>query len=254
MKVGICEWNAAAGGEAMFQRLQRVGLSGVQVSYEANGFLEKMQQYVEWGKQYGVTLTSVGANVFCEKPLFLPENEALLREVVADVARGATLTAGRLFHVPAFGASHLHSEADYRHMVTALQIACDVAAKWGVRAESENVLSVAENRQLIKDVARPNFGIYFDTQNSQMSEHHDAAAHATAFGADFFEVHVKDCAENGEPIHLGDGVSAAEETVTALMDGGFNGWFILENGYGGDTAEDAMKADIAWLRSVTCKN
>ncbi|MBO5797423.1 MAG: hypothetical protein J6R77_03635, partial [Clostridia bacterium] len=65
MRIGICEWSAMAGGEDLFRRLKDTGLLGVQVSYE-NGFVEKMERYVRWAEQYGVTLTSVGANVFCE--------------------------------------------------------------------------------------------------------------------------------------------------------------------------------------------
>lgn len=251
MRVGICEWRAMAGGEALFRRLRRTGLAGVQVSYEAAGFAAKMERYTRWAADYGVTLTSIGANVFCERAVFAPENAAWVRDVAADICRGAALTEGRLFHVPAFGASYIRSEQELHQTATALQVICDVAAAQGMTVATENALSLAGNEWLLTAVSRPNLKLYFDTQNPQTA-HGDAAAQAAAFTACIPEVHVKDCDEHGVSVPLGTGVTGFDDTLAALLRGGYDGWLLLENAY--DRAADpnaAMRADAEYVRVQT---
>ena len=231
MRIGICEWSAMAGGEELFRRLQRTGLLGVQVSYETAGFVEKMERYVKWAEQYGVTLTSVGANVFCDRPFFLPENAEWVKETVADVCRGAALTEAKLFHAPSFGASTVHTDEQRHQTAVALQLMCDVAAAYGVTVGTENALSLEENEQLLAAVNRPNLKMYFDTQNPETTSHPDAAAQATAFVSIIPEVHVKDCDETGRSVKLGTGVTGFETTLGNLIRGGYDGWLHLENGY-----------------------
>lgn len=253
MPVGICEWSAGASGEALFARMGRAGLRGVQVEYQPEGFLPKMARYRDWAEKHGVVLTSVGLNLFCAEPLIAPDNAARLRAVTREAAEGAAATANRLFHVPAFGASTLRGAQELAWMTAALQAACEEAAPFGVCVASENQLSLEENRRLLQAVNRPNFTIYFDSQNPQQTPHPDAAAQASALAGRLRETHVKDCDAAGRSCPLGQGVSGAEETMRALCCGGFDGWLLLENVYEGDGAEAAMAADRRWLETV-CRN
>jgi sugar phosphate isomerase/epimerase len=253
MQVGICEWCAMAGGEELFRRLQRTGLNGVQVSYEATDFVPKMEQYARLAADYGVTLTSVGANIFCERAVFAPENAAWVRDVTADICRGAALTEGRLFHVPAFGASYIRNEQELCQTVAALQSICDVAAAFDVTVAAENALPLAENERLLEAVNRPNLKLYFDTQNPQTA-HGDAAAQAAAFAARIPEVHVKDCNEHGVSVPLGTGVTGFDHTLATLLHGGYDGWLLLENAYNRAVDPDAaMRADADYARTACRK-
>ena len=251
MRIGICEWSAKTGGEDLFKRLQRVGLSGVQVSYETEGFSEKMERYLAWSAEYEITLTSVGANNFCGRALFDHSEDELVR-VITDISRSAAKTEGKLFHIPAFGASHIHNDEELQATAKALQIACDTAAEYGVTVGAENALSLAENEWLMKAVDRPNLKLYFDTQNPETSPHHDATEQAAAFVVIIPEVHVKDCDETGRSVPLGTGTTRFADTLKALVEGGYDGWLLLENGYGDDNPEDEMKDDAARLNALLC--
>ena len=257
MRIGICEWCAMAGGEDLFARLRRAGLSGVQVSYETGAFSEKMERYARWAESYGVTLTSVGANVFCERPFFLPENADWVRATVEDVCRGALLTEGKRFHAPSFGASTVRTAGEREQTAAALRLMCDTAAPFGVTVAAENALSLEENRWLLSVVDRPNFALYFDTQNPETAPGHDAAEQAAAFVARIPEVHIKDCAPDGRSVPLGQGHTRFRETLTALCRGGYDGWLLLENAY--DRTPDpeaAMRADADTARDLVavCRN
>lgn len=252
MQIGICEWCAGMGGEAMFQRLKRVGLCGVQVSYEPAAFADKMERYAAWAAEYGVSLVSVGANIFCERPLFRPEHAAELDAVVADIAAQAVHTENRLFHVPAFGAGEIHSAEELEQMTAGLRRVCDIAAEWKVTVASENALSLAENQRLLAEVDRPNFCIYYDGQNTELAQG-DAMEQAAAFAAASAEAHIKDCNATGRSVPLGQGVTRAADTLAALQRGGFDGWFLLENAFEG-VAEDEMRADMAWLQKEWTAN
>lgn len=252
MRYGICEWSALAEGEALFARLKQVGLAGVQVSYRPGDFVGRMERYAALAERFGITLTSVGANIFCERPIFDFGGEEILRQRVEEICRGALLTEGKLFHVPAFGASTVRTEEQFLATAGALRTVCDIAASFGVVPAAENPFSLEENRRLFRLVDRENLRMYFDTQNPQTTPHPDAPAQAAAFASLIPEVHVKDCDAAGRSVAPGSGTTRCADTLSALIGGGYNGWLLLENDYSrAPDPEASMAADLAVLKGLT---
>ena len=175
-----------------------------------------------------------------------------LEAITEEICRGALLTEGKLFHVPAFGASTVKTEEQFRGTARGLRQVCDVAARFGVTPAAENPLSLEENRELFRQVGRQNLRMYFDTQNPQTTPHPDAPLQAAAFASLIPEVHVKDCDGAGRSAAPGRGVTRCADTLAALFRGGYRGWLLLENDYSRlPDPEEGMGADLAALKALT---
>lgn len=270
MKIGVCEWVLPLHGPVLFGKLARLGIGGIQLDDggpHKQGFPLRDRSvqslYREYSKKYGIALISMGGNELGRSGGFIHAPESLQGLECREIFQNGILACREMeipiYLVPTFFEGFIKTRRHYSNLAENLKWACDYARSHGVRLGLESLLSPEEWEELWLSVGSDWLEIYYDIQNPATYRGIRVAdeLRRTDFGK-ICQIHVKDgkqCVQGS--CQLGDGETGAKESLAVIREKGYQGWLVLENGYGrpyfesGHTRwEEQMKQDIGMIKAL----
>ena len=240
-RFGLCEWCSPVMGPAVCRLAAEAGLDGVELNI---GDIQRslplsdarvQRYYLDASQKYGIAYTAMAVNTLDDYTMLHPDDvqeSEMTRLILAKSVEAAAAMDIPIVQVPSFFNNAIRTPEDLQASAQFLRYACELAEKHGIIIGSENTVSAEENLELIERVNRPNFRIYFDTENPVFFGHYDSAAMICALGSHICEVHVKDGNDQQHSsLPIGQGHGRFFECVQALKDVGYSGWIIAENNY-----------------------
>ncbi len=237
----IADWCAPVAGPAICRMAAEVGLDGVELNL--GDFAHNLPltdphvraYYLDAQQKYGVGFASIAVNTLDQSYVMPPENERRAEER-RFILRAAVETAAAMripiVQVPNFWDNAIKNHAELELAAGFFREACEAAEERGIIVSSENPMTVEENLELMALVDRPNFRLYFDTENPVYFSGADSAAMLRAFGDRVCQIHVKDgTSEQMSCRLLGQGNAHFHDCVAVIREIGYSGWIVLENNY-----------------------
>jgi len=244
-----------------------LGIQGIQLDIGTNerGFLLSytvvQEAYLEMSKKFDVQITSLAVreldNYGLTRENGTKEKEIAIESVMTAIDIADAMGINNVM-VPSFEDGDIKTKKDFNRVAECLQQACDKALNKNITISTENLLSIEENKELFSVVDRPNFTLYFDTQNYYLRKKYNAAEMVEELFPLICEVHAKD-GKGGflSGALLGEGDSNFFETLETLKENDYDGWILLENYYDQEpmslTGKDPiylLKKDIAILKNA----
>jgi len=239
--IGACDWALPGNGLYATAIAASAGLETIslKIGLHENDYpltQPQMQKiYLEEQQKYGISYCAVALNDFDNIPMHARKG-SLFYETVWDLLARSVKTAKALqvpmIQVPAFLASEIKTGEDMEMSAKALQYLCDLAGEADIRVASENVLDAAHFKELYERVNRPNFYLYFDSQNYELNcgyKESEILDELYPYMCD--QLHVKDGDEVMSGGLLGTGTSEFYDTISALDAHDYSGMILLENYY-----------------------
>jgi len=269
IKIGATDWGLPGAGLYSVKIAAASGLDALalKIGSAENDypiFSATMQDfYLEDQQRYGVEFCALALNDFDFIAMHAPK-DAPEYENVERILSGAAKTVIRMgipmLQVPAFNQSEIKNEEEMRRSAECFRFLCDAVGDKGIRVASENLLSPESFKALHEMVDRPNFGLYFDSQNYHLNKGwNEAEILEKSWPLMVDQLHVKDGNGALSGSLLGEGDTGFDETMKLLASKGFKGTIILENYYdqlplrlAGDPYELLAK-DLETLRSTIGK-
>lgn len=261
-RYGIAAWcvDSASVGEDVFAAAARQGLASVHFPVDTEDAVARLAQPV-WRaaverrcRETGVCISSLALNIAERTPLCGSSADVNSRRRFHHVVLAALEFASEvkvpLVYVPSFGLAEITSNDDLRETADLLGRATESACSFGIEMASENSLGPAGTERLIEYVGQENFRILFDIYNPRRWGHCPTEIIEAGFTAFATQIHIKDGRLPGygnAPLGAGDGEIV--EIVQNLLRRGFDGIFVLENGYGNVSGLD-VKSDLETLRLI----
>ena len=240
-QLGIAEWCVPVAGPACLRMAAEAGLDGVELvfgNYERNLPLTDARvrrYYLEAQQKYGMAFAGLAVNALDESFAMPPENERRAEErrfVLAAAVDTAYALGISILQVPNFWGNAIKNHDELVMTAGFLREACERAEKHGIIVSTENPLSVSENLELIDLVERPNFRLYFDTENPVYFTKTPTPDMLRIFADRICQIHVKDGTdEQMSCVPLGTGHAYFDECAEAIREIGYEGWIVLENDY-----------------------
>ena len=237
----IAEWCSPVAGPAVCRVASEVGLDGVELcldNYAHNLPLTDprvRRYYLDAQQKFGVGFCALAVNALDQSFVMPPENPRRAEErrfvlrAAVDVAAAMNIP---ILQVPNFWDNAIKNEAELRLAADFFREACEAAEKHGITVSSENPMSVADNLKLCALVDRPNFRLYFDTENPVYFAHTPTPDMLRALGDRVCQIHVKDGTdEQMSCVPLGEGHACFHECAQVIREIGYRGWIVLENNY-----------------------
>lgn len=259
---GIAAWcvDSASVGQDVFDAAAREGLASVHFAVDTAGAVARLA-HPAWRAaverrcgETGVRISCLALNIAERTPLCGPSADVKSRQRFHDVVLAALEFAAEvnvpLIYVPSFGLAEITSNDDLSETADLLGRAAESARSFGIEVASENSLGPAGIERLIEYVGQENFRILFDIYNPRRWGHCPKEIIEAGFSAFATQIHIKDGRLPGygnAPLGAGDGEVA--EIVQNLLRRGFDGMFVLENGYGNVSGLD-VKSDLKTLRLI----
>ncbi len=239
--IGACDWALPGNGLYATAIAASAGLEALslKIGLHENDYpltRPQMQKiYLEEQQKYGISYCAVALNDFDNIPMHAREGSPYY-DTVWDLLDRSVQTAKALgvpmIQVPAFLASEIKTEEDMELSAKALQHLCDLAGEDNIQVASENVLDAAQFKELYERVDRPNFYLYFDSQNYELNcGYNEADILDGLYPYMCDQLHVKDGNEVMSGGLLGTGTSGFYETMAALEVHDYSGIILLENYY-----------------------
>ena len=206
---------------------------------------ENQRIYLESAQRYGVELCSLAVNLAGKYTLLHPDSQEegrVVRDVLRRSVRAAANMGIPIIQMSSFFANAIRTEEDMRATAVYLREMCEMAEPHGIIIGGENTLDTQGNLELMALVNRPNYKVYFDTQNATYFDFGKPDEMLRKLGADSIcQIHVKDGTQDAlGSERLGQGNGRFAESMRAIQDIGYSGWIVLENEYDDlqDLAED----------------
>ena len=244
MKLAICEWVTPIKGPAIFPRLKSLGIDGIQLDdWDAASQNHPMTQpyvqklYLDAAAEANLSLIGLAGNALGrDGGMIYPMDTEQGQRCWSDLTHGldaCTQMGLPLYLAPAFFAGFPRTQADRRRIAQRLKEACRYALDMPVQVTLESIFPADELLRLFEQIALPNFGIYYDTQNPVTYAGIDVAADIHAIGPGrIAQIHVKDGVNSIQgSVHLGRGETNFFGAARAIRDIGYDGWIVLENYY-----------------------
>lgn len=240
-KLGICQWAIPIKGPDACLTVSGLGLQGVQLeigSYKSLYDLsdERIQKsYIKAGKATKITFPSIAVRETDNFNMMGSENSTEYRianEAIIKAIEAANIMKIPTVMIPSFEESNIITKSDFNQAVHVFKNACDYAASKGVLIATENVLSIEDVLKLFSSVNRPNFKLYFDTQNHYLHKEYDTPYLLEHLMPYICEIHVKD--GKGKDLSgalLGEGDTNFFGSMEVLKNNNYSGWLLLENYY-----------------------
>jgi 2-epi-5-epi-valiolone 7-phosphate 2-epimerase len=266
-KIGICQWCIPLDGPFACKVISALGFDGIILDggYSLSGFhiSQKIVQdaYRECGKKYSVVFPNITVRELDFSSIFAPKNSkesAWAFNAIKISINAANAMGIPLVLIPNFERSLIRSKNDLNSMVKVFKDTCDYALDKKITIASENVLSIDENLELIKNIKRSNFKLYLDTQNPYLHKGYKVEEMIERLFPYIIEVHVKD--GKGRDLSgalLGHGDSGFYKSINALKKLGYSGWINLENYYDKEPLRlqnenyfELIKQDIGILKAA----
>ncbi len=242
VKLGCCNICLPGGGTFAAELIRMAGLDGMSLDlgYQSEGFPLMSQtlidMYRDAAARNGIAISNIGCSCYDFIPLApekgTEEYDLSIRCLKAAIHAADQLDA-RVVMVPMFGVSRIQTQADFDRTVAIMREACDLAAEKGVTMAAENVLPPQRQIEMVRQVDRPNFGLFYDSQNFFYNEGMDQLAVLKELYPYLVPVlHVKDGTETTLSASiLGEGTSGFHAVMDYLKEKNFQGWIINENYY-----------------------
>ncbi|QTF09005.1 TIM barrel protein [Brenneria izadpanahii] len=241
IKIGACDWGLPGAGLYATQIAASVGLDALSLKiglYENDYPIthrEMQAIYLSEQQKYGIEYCAVALNDFDNIPMHARPGTKEY-EIVWDLLRRAVPTAKALnvpiIQVPGFAASEVITEEDFEHSARAFQYLCDAAGEYGISVAGENLMTPAEFGKMSGLVDRPNFHLYFDSQNYHLFRNYSQLEIlAGVYPYMCNQIHVKDGLGAMSGGLLGTGDSDFFATISWLNEHDFTGYILLENYY-----------------------
>lgn len=261
-RFGICEWCLPAVGPSVCRLAVDAGLEGVALDL---GSLQSgmrltdpriRRYYMEQAQHAGVGFCALALNVFGKYTLLHPEDAAeaeVVRYILDESVAAAAEMGIPVIQVPSFFGNAMNTEADIRASATYFRYACERAEPLSIVIGSENTLDAGGCERLLEMVDRPNFAIYFDTENPAFFGAGDSPEMIRRLAGDICQIHVKDGTdERLAHTPLGQGHGRFHDCAAAIRETGYSGWIILENEYTDFRRDNdaLLAADIAEMRAA----
>jgi L-ribulose-5-phosphate 3-epimerase len=259
---GIAAWcvDSASAGQDVFDAVALQGLASVHFAVDTADAVARLAQPA-WRaavqrrcRETGVRISCLALNIAERTPLCGSSADANSRRWFHDVVLAALEFAAEakvpIVYVPSFGLAEITSNDDLREMADLLARAAESARSLGIEVASENSLGAESTERLIEYVDQENFRILFDIYNPRRWGHCPTEIIKSSFAAFATQIHIKDGRLPGygnAPLGAGDGEIV--EIVQNLLRRGFDGIFVLENGYGKVSGLD-VKSDLETLRLI----
>lgn len=237
----VAEWCMPVAGPAICRMASEAGLDGVELNlglFEHNLPLTDphvRRYYLDAQQKYGVGFAAIAVNALDASFVMPPEN-ARREEERRFIMKAAVDTAAALkipiVQVPNFWDNAIKNEAELEMAAGWFREACEAAERYGVIVSSENPMSVEDNLKLYDAVNRPNFRLYFDTENPVYFSRARTPDMLRAFGSRVCQIHVKDGTDGQMSCKpLGQGHAYFNECAQVIREIGYEGWIVLENNY-----------------------
>ena len=156
--------------------------------------------------------------------------------------------------IPVFETTLAPGSEEEENLVAALSQVCPSAQEKGLRLGLEAGWIAERQLALLKRVAHPSLGIYYDLGNAT-ADGYDIAADIRTLGPALVGVHIKDRPRGGGSVLLGEGETKFGEAFAALAETGFAGTCVLETPRGDDPAATAWRhlkfVREAWRAAAT---
>lgn len=256
-KIGMTQWSLPCKLADSVKMTAELGLAAVQIDLgpASRGYTltddALRASLMEDSAKTGVEIASVVLNDLCSNGFVHPEGDPKRDIAYRTLKTGVEITAKmnvKTICMPSFFDNEIRSEAEYKNTVAALQYICDLAAEHGIEIYTENVMEPDALKKLFRDVDRENLRLLFDSQNYHFMAgvdcvpvYESAKPWITRF------LHVKDGTTALGHIPLGEGNSDFMRTLRALVKGGFDGVYVLENKY---DDLDAARKEIENLKKM----
>ena len=216
VKLGICNFCFPGTGLFAPQLVKEVGLDGMSVEYGAYEKGYPLSQkiirdlYLDAQQKYGIEYANVG----CSDGDFLPFHMRpsdprfeKVRKAHLDAVDAAAYMKIPVVFFSNFNASLVQTEEDMEFTAKRYQELCDYAGEKEIQIGCECPLSVEKQLELVERVGKPNFKLFYDSDNY-------------SFFTSFQQVDV-----------LGTGVSNFQGSIDYLKAHQYSGWLIIENLY-----------------------
>lgn len=270
MKIGICEWVLPLHGPVLFGKLAELGIRGIQLDDggpHRQGFPLRNRSvqslYREYSERYGVALISMGGNELGRSGGLIQEPDSPRGEMCRQIFQNGIQACREMeipvYLVPTFFGGFIKTRRHYWNLAENLKWACSYAEAYGIRLGLESLLSPKEWEELRLQVGSDWLEIYYDIQNpaTYRGIHVAEELMRVDFGR-VCQIHVKDgnrCVQGG--CQLGDGEAGVWESLSVIRKRGYQGWLVLENGYGrpyfesGHTGwEEQIRSDIGTIKAI----
>lgn len=241
IKIGACDWGLPGSGLYATRIAAAAGLEALslKIGLSENDYPithpEMQQIYLDEQQKYAIEYCAIALNDFDNIPMHARKGTKAY-ETVWDLLHRAVKTAKALgvqiIQVPGFGASEVKTEEDLAHSVRAFQFLCDAAGEYGISVAGENLMTPAEFNRMADFVDRPNFYLYFDSQNYHLFRgYSEIEILEGLYPRMCNQLHVKDGQGAMSGGLLGTGDSGFNDTMAWLDQHGYTGYILLENYY-----------------------
>lgn len=260
-RFGICEWCFPAVGPYVCRMAADAGLEGVALDLGSmRGGLRLTEPairrwYMDEARHSGVSFCALALNVFGGHTTLLRPDDPAQSGDVAWIIEQSVLAAAEMgipvIQFPSFYENAMADRASMEASAVWFRRACALAEPCGIVIGTENTLSCEANLELLSLVDRPNFRVYFDTENPVFFGSGNPAEMLRRLSGRICQIHVKDGVD-GRMSHtpLGEGHGCFKESARAILDTGYEGWILLENEYTGFRQDNGkwLARDLGALR------
>jgi len=267
VKIGACDWGLPGAGLYAVQIAAAAGLAALALKiglYENDYPItqpELQDIYLSEQHKYGIEYCALALNDFDNIPMHARKGSPEYGKVW-DLLKRAVSTAKaldiKIIQVPGFAASEVKTAEDLSHSVQAFQYLCDAAGEYGIAVASENLMTPNEFKYMVQMVNRPNFHLYFDSQNYHLFrgiKELDILEGLYPYMCN--QIHVKDGLNAMSGGLLGTGDSGFYDIMSWLGGHDYSGYILLENYYDqvplrnlAENPYDLLREDIRILRDV----
>lgn len=241
LQFGIADWCVPVAGPTICRVAAEVGLDGVELNLGefahnlplTDPHVRKL--YLDEQQRYGVGFAALAVNTLDQSYVMPPENEQRAWErrfILKSAVETAAALKIPIVQVPNFWDNAIKNHDELVLAADFFREACELAEKHDVIVSSENPMTVEENLELMELVNRPNFRLYFDTENPVYFFGANTADMLRAYGDRVCQIHVKDGTDAQMSCkQLGQGHAHFQECAQVIREIGYEGWIVLENNY-----------------------
>lgn len=227
-KIGACDWSINQRGKLeAFEVGRRLGLDGIQVSYNINAEEQLLENttiqadYLHKAKSMHMSIGGVALGLMNEIPY---KSDKRAEQWVLNSIEVAKNMGVKVILLAFFGNGDIKDDLEGRKVVVErLKKAAPKAEAAGIILGIESWLSAREHVDIIEAVGSKNVKVYYDVANSNKMGY-DIYEEIRWLGKDLIcEFHAK---ENG--FLLGQGLIDFPELRLAIDDIGYSGWIQIE--------------------------
>ena len=191
-------------------------------------------------KQYHLPVATLCADYIQQSPLSI-QNRDIRQQRIERFKRAIECAAEigvQCILVPCFDRYLLPGTVLEDGLVAVLQSLGEVAQAQSVHLGLEMNWRAADQVALVRRVAHPSLGIYYDLGNST-AQGYSVAEDVQTIGPLLVGVHIKDRLVGGGSVLLGEGDTRFEAAFAALQEAGFVGPLVFETPRGGNPIQSA---------------